>query len=414
MGKTLKAQFEGCCDIELYQLYFHSGLPTSSKVCRHYYKFSDLDALISIFHRWHKGKEIELLTDSSPNQDEGIICRIYTQARKRKALTYFLRELVWSLSNWKNSKLHQWVCNAKPDVIYFASGDYAFSYKIALYFSKLLKIPLVVSCMDDYYNYNKNEHTFIGRIWHAMFMKCVGDTIGYASCLQTICDDMNVAYRKRFNKHCFTLYTTATDKQLNYESGRQQLSYIGNLGLGRYKQLIDLGKALQKIDNNRNICVYSGEIDQSIIGALQSAPGIEYRGKISASEVLQVMNNSLAVIHVESFDKEIVQSVKYSISTKIAESLKYGPCILAYGPNEVASIAYLKVHNAAYIISSKSELESRLRNFLKNELLREYIVKNAREIGRNNHSAEVNQQKLLSELKKAIAEYKTKYENSSN
>lgn len=37
-----------------------------------------------------------------------------------------------------------------PDVIFFAAGDYAFPYRIALRLSALLHIPIVMWCADDF------------------------------------------------------------------------------------------------------------------------------------------------------------------------------------------------------------------------------------------------------------------------
>ena len=42
---------------------------------------------------------------------------------------------------------------------------------------------------------------------------------------------------------------------------------------------------------------------------------------------------SMAVIHTESFEQEMMELVRFSVSTKIAESLMYGPCLIAYGPD---------------------------------------------------------------------------------
>ena len=51
-------------------------------------------------------------------------------------------------------------------------------------------------------------------------------------------------------------------------------------------------------------------------------PG-NFCGEISAESVLEVMANSMAVIHTESFEQEMMELVRFSVSTKIAESLMY-------------------------------------------------------------------------------------------
>ena len=84
------------------------------------------------------------------------------------------------------------------------------------------------------------------------------------------------------------------------------------------------------------------------------------------------------VIHAESFDPAMMELVRFSVSTKIAESLMYGPCLLAYGPEGIASIDYLKENDAAYVITQTDRLAEGLTEILSNAKLREQIMGNAR------------------------------------
>ena len=118
--------------------------------------------------------------------------------------------------------------------------------------------------------------------------------------------------------------------------------------------------------------------------------GIRFHGGISAERVLEVMGRSMAVIHTESFDEKTRKMVAYSVSTKIADSLASGTCILAYGPSEVASMDYLNRNKAAYCITDDRDLVHALSEFLANDALRDSIVENALCLARKNHEAEEN------------------------
>lgn len=72
----------------------------------------------------------------------------------------------------------------------------------------------------------------------------------------------------------------------------------------------------------------------------------------------------------------------------------YGPCLIAYGPEGIASIDYLKENNAAYVISRPEDLEKGLTEILTNVALREQIIKNARALAKRNHNADVNPKKV--------------------
>jgi len=50
----------------------------------------------------------------------------------------------------------------------------------------------------------------------------------------------------------------------------------------------------------------------------------------------------MVIIHTESFSPRTQKMIQYSVSTKIADSLLNGPCLIAYGPEKLASIDYLK------------------------------------------------------------------------
>ena len=80
----------------------------------------------------------------------------------------------------------------------------------------------------------------------------------------------------------------------------------------------------------------------------------------------------------------------------------YGPCLIAYGPEGIASIDYLKENNAAYVITRPEDLESGLTEILTNAALREQIIKNARALAARNHNADVNPKKVREWLENIV------------
>ena len=395
MGKTLASYFDGMKDVELAQFYIHSEVPTDP-ICKNYYRITDKEAIRSILTR--KSGRIfgasDIQTDMvSARTDTGNTAKLYRKARKRSPMIYFARNLWWGLGQWKTKKLRSWVDDFAPDVVFFASGDYAFMYKIALWFAKHRQIPLVVSCMDDYYFYNKNADCFGGKFVHRRFMKQVKKTMAYACRIFPICEKMGREYGAYFGKPYDTLCTPSTISEPLKAEKKGAISYIGNLGYQRNKQLVAIGKALMALElpnKPEAIDVYSTEKDPEILRDLTEENGIRFYGGISADRVLDVMGSSLAVIHTESFDETTRKIVAYSVSTKIADSLASGTCLLAYGPAEVASIEYLIENEAAFCATSEDELASVLTELLTDEEKRELTVKNALALAKKNHDSEVN------------------------
>ena len=404
MGKTLMGYFEGVEPENIAQFYIHSEIPTTD-LCKNYYRITDKEAIKSIFTR-KSGivfgeKDIKFDAESS-RTDSGNDAKRYQKARKRTPLIYLARNLWWSLGAWKTKKLLHWVDDFDPDVVFFASGDYAFMYKIALKIAKYKNIPLLVSCMDDYYFYNKNEKRFLGKLVHRRFMKQVKKTVAYSSKLFCICDKMSRDYGEFFGKPTVTIHTPATiTEPLKYEK-TNSVSYIGNLGYKRNEQLVKIGRALKSLDVKDKpefIDVYSGENDPDILIDLTEENGIKFHGSIPADKVLEVMGKSLAIIHIESFDPEMRKRVAYSVSTKIADSLASGTPLLAFGPAEVASVEYLIDNKAAFCATSEDELQRVLGELITDSKKREEIVYNALALAKKNHDSHTNCSMLRDTLK---------------
>lgn len=407
MGKTLSSYFKNFESSELAQFYIHSEIPTVD-VCENYYRITDKDIVKSVFTR-KSGKifnKSDIQTGKiSSRTDTGTTAKLYQKARKRTPVIYFFRNLFWDLGCWNTKKFKKWLEDFNPDAVFLASGDYAFIYKIALKISKMREIPLFVSCMDDYYFNNKNSKTAGGRLYHRIFMKQVNKTMSYASAIFSICDKMSDDYAELFGKPIYTLHTGTEIKEPLNSPKTNRISYIGNLGYGRDKQLISIGKALlaaKSANKPEAVDVYSPECRPEILKDLTAENGINFCGQINAEQVKKVMGESMLLIHTESFDDTMRKSVKYSVSTKIADSLASGTCLLAYGPEEIASISYLISNDAAYCITSEENLISDLEEIIEKNSLRESIEKNAVELAHKNHDTDTNSQLVRNVISNSV------------
>lgn len=418
MGKTLMAYFSAFPANNVSQFFLRQGEPTNTDVCENYYRFSDLDAVKSILNHKIRGTVFDKTQIVPPVVDEPENIKLddaYKLGAAHKAWMLLARDTIWKLSNWKNKKLLAWLDSMNPDIIFLAPGDGAFSYRLADEIARYLSKPLAVVCMDDYFINNRNKGELLGGIRQKLFMNVVNKTIQNAAAIFTICDEMNKAYTNLFHKQCVTLHTSADNKSMVLKSDASRVSYIGNLSCGRYKTLLELGRAISEINDDtltKVIDVYSGSKEAEYISPLKNAPGINFRGAIPAEQVPEVMSESVMVIHTESFDPAMKELVRFSVSTKIAESLMYGPCLLAYGPEGIASIDYLKENNAAYVISRPEDLEKGLEEILIKKELREQIVRNARALALKNHNADVNPRKVRKWLQEVVD--KSQNENSTN
>ena len=405
MGKTMLSYFQAFAPEEIAEFYIQEKEPKNASVCNSFYRITDRDALKSVF--WKKVGTSFHLTKSWPESVAptiGAVETIRQYGRKRNAPVYIMRNAVWSLAHWKSKEMLFWLHDFNPDVIFFMSGDYSFMYKITLEIQEMLQKPLVVCCVDDYYLYNRNEGSALGRLQHRSFMKSVNRLMDKASCILTTSDSMGDAYHKLFNKPCFTLHTSAKRRSCSDKTERSGIAYFGNLGFRRFEQVAEIGKAVKRlnVNNIHEIDVYSGEKNPDNLMGLTRENGVHFHGEISSADVAARMDKCLAIIHTESFRPEFMNMTRYSVSTKIADSLLNGPCLIAYGPEGIASIDYLKKNKAAYVITRPEDLENGLREVLTNEELRAEIVENARVLGSKNHDESVNPQKVRKWLQMAV------------
>lgn len=413
MGKTLSSYFDIWDSNCIAELYFHSETPTSD-LCSNYYRITDTDALKAIILRKSCGKTFSSADidqeRSDPRTDRGALAQVYQYGRKRTPLIYILRNAIWKFSAWNTKTLEQWLDDFNPECIFFASGDYSFSYRIALKLSKERDIPLIVCCMDDYYIHNRNERSWLGRWQHQRFMKVVHATMEQASCIMTINDKMSREYSRLFQKKCYTLYTGAEQKYPPLpDHEKTGISYLGNLGFNRNHQLVEIGRALRSISAPEHplyLDVYSGEKNPEILKVLTPENGIRFHGAVSADEVNRIIAKSLAVVHTESFDEENKQRVMYSTSTKIAESLASGTCLIAYGPAEVASMEYLIEHNAAVAVTASEQLEEKLKQALMDADFRKRVIGNALRLAEKNHRLEYVAQVVRTAVQEACGKGK--------
>ena len=411
MGKTLKAYFSAFGPEELAQFYIHAQRPTDRSICQNYYRFTDLDALKSIVSPGRRGKVFRAADivedDSAVGEDMGRARVLYDVGSRKTPLMHLGRNLVWRLGRWFTPELKVWLNEVSPDVIFFASGDSVFMYDIALRFAEYLQVPLITSCYDDYYVYDINENRAFAGLLHRALLRRARRVFARSVFATTVCETMAVAYSELFGTPCHVLYTGAKESGLPLNPEGRQISYLGNLSLDRYRQLMDMGRALQQLERREEptgIDVYSGTQDGKIIAELTAAPGIRFHGAVSPEEVQRVMARSMAVIHTESFGEKYQNRVRFSVSTKIAESLMSGPCLLAYGARGIASFDYLAENRAAFVIDRPEQLEDGLLMLIEHPEQRAQILRRARALARKNHSLEGNAALLRRWIEEAVHE----------
>lgn len=404
MGRTLANFFGEWKTENIAQLYLHTEIPTTD-ICTNYFRITDFDIIKK--RKKDIGKvfsEIDIQKNSKTERvDKGAEAKIYSIGRKRKPYMYLGRNLLWASNKWKNKKLFNWIDDFNPDVIFFASGDYVFLYKVAEKIAKYKGIPILTYICDDYYFVNQKSLSPLYWIVRSHRRSAMKSFFAKHKNIISICDKIKEDYTKELGVIAHTIMTSSELLEFSKTDNVENcddiiISYIGNLGYKRHLPLIEIGKALLKLYNGKVLLnVYSAENRPEVLKYLNIDNGIKFHGSIPYESVIKVMKKSDVLIHAENMDKEIQEKIRYSVSTKIADSLMIGSCLFAYGPANVASMQYLMENDCACVATDSTVLENKLKEIIENYDLRMKYGEKAKKIAKKNHDIK-NNERYLSDI----------------
>lgn len=184
------------------------------------------------------------------------------------------------------------------------------------------------------------------------------------------------------------------------------ISYFGNIGLGRNESLNEIAYSLGEINSNYILNIYSNESDSQMISLLKQNPNIRFYGSVAYSEVQKKTLESDMIIIVEGFKKADVNITRYSLSTKVADSLASGVNIFAYGSIECGAIEYALETGCIETCVEKDKLTSALRSFIYSREKQRVNYEKSIEISKRNHSLENSCAIFEQVVSRTIARYR--------
>lgn len=403
MGKTMKELLACVPSQNKAQLFFHSERPTVD-CCERYFRITDTNMLKSVLSRKGKyriftGQDIDK-TATTSRTDKGTVGKIYQFARRRTPAIYFLRNLLWTLGVWQTKALREWIEEFAPDVVFYAAGDYAFSYKIAYKIADRYNLPLVTLCCDDYYIGKQQNKSPLYAYNRKNLLKWAHRIMDRTSKIITISDKMRDDYSRLFKKEAVTMRISVGENPSKRPvQEREGVLYIGNLGLNRVDPLIEIGRALKdrQIEGFDKVTVYSGEGRQEVLDRLTEENGIDFKGRVSAGEVVGILGKAKYLLVLEAFDQKSRIRTAYSLSTKIGESLQSGGCILAHGPKEISSMEYLISNNVACFSENAEDIPGFIISLEANPKGYQELVDRGLEVAKAYHNKEVND-KIMTDI----------------
>ena len=385
-GRTLRNLLSDVDAESVSHLFFHDG-EIDAPFCNSFYEITDFDISHSLAYFKKAGNVV-----NPSNEKRHDDTSKYIKHCDKKPFTRFLRDVAWGFNTWKSKKLKEWLTEQKPNVIFFYGSDSVFCHKIAHWVKKYLKIPMLIYWVDDFYlslsNGQKGLFSFINKTRFKRIAK------------KNILDSKNIcitpkmadAYKKVFKKEFDVLFNSSflTSFASKEVSNPIKMSYLGNIGLGRCESLLKIGSIINEFNLPIQLSVYSGEQRQCLLDKIKSGNGLQFLGKVSYEKVLNIMETSDILVHVEDFSEKNINACRYSLSTKIADCLASNRCLFCYGPSEVASIDYLKNNNGALVATNEDELKEILSSIVKDKELIKNTAKAGVSLFEKNHISKNN------------------------
>lgn len=336
------------------------------------------------------------------------ISKLYKIGKKKTPLTYLLRGILWRKKYWCTPKLLKFVDEFKPECIFLAFSDDYFILNIALFFAKKYDIP-IVSCIGDDYYFINNYKSPLGFIYKSTYRKLVRTVFEHGGSAVYIGNKIRDKYNSEFGLNGKTVYLTSEITPHEFRKiniTNPKILYCGNIRLGRNHSLNEIGHALAYINKNYRLDIYSNETNELYYQELVDNPSINFHEAIPYKEVMAKMSESDILVVVEGFKKYDVDITRYSLSTKVADSLATGSNILAFGSSETGAMDYLNEISCTALCTNGSDLVECIKNLINNEELQKKNYSIASKITEENHRIEKSLKIFERVVEDSIVDYR--------
>lgn len=297
------------------------------------------------------------------------------------------RETLWRLSPWGHRRLKAWVREFAPDAIVYMVGESIFMDKLVMKLCRDTGAKLIAYSGEAYRLIDLKTRRGLERAYYRKIHKLYAKLHAMADLVIYNCPMLQEDYTAKYGpaaREVLAYNSAACDKRDYVPGDGVTITYFGNLGVGRSETLLQVARVLERIDPALRLDIY-GKAKAEDEKSFLACENIRYHGFVDAQQLGAIVEASDILLHVESFDRQIVPKLRYAFSTKIAQCLCAGRCFVSFAPVDSASGRYLSEAEGAIIVSDESALEQQLRQLVSQPALRQEYARKAAKTGRQNH-----------------------------
>jgi len=287
--------------------------------------------------------------------------------KHRGSFWHLARKAIWRKRYWNTPKFNQWLEAFKPDIVFLAWSRDFFIFDISIYIAQKFNIPIILSITDDYVFDRHFSLSPLYLIYQNQYQRLVRRLMKMNVYGSFETEKIKALYEKKFGIPSKVQYIATNIKPVFNEwiAPIKTVRYFGNLEAGRFSSLVDVAASLHAVDPSLTLEVYSKDFthyEKSHFPSLVMKPPLAY------SEVVNLMMETDLLVIVEGFKKSDVRAVRYSLSTKVADTLASGRPVLAYGDKDTGAMDFLISNKCAVPVATKKDLNQVMKDLLEGTL----------------------------------------------
>lgn len=224
-----------------------------------------------------------------------------------------------------------------PDVIYTQGYDVRI-LRVANRIANLMDRKIVVHTLDDWFTTGKKMSDYLKRM---VLKRILSKAISFSAS-----PAMTERLRELFSCESTFISNCAPFIDEQIETKEEvigcKLLYVGNLTPSRYLALAELANLLKMPEYlpSEKIDIYAPPEQIEEYGEV-FGDNVVLHNSVEQKEVAKLISGAKIVLHIESFDEDCHDFIKFSLSTKIAEYTSFGKPIIYYGPLDVGVARFL-------------------------------------------------------------------------
>ncbi|QHQ62329.1 glycosyltransferase family 1 protein [Anaerocolumna sedimenticola] len=399
---------------ELANIYLAPGVP-ENKCCSKYFQITDKMMLKSLLTKQKAGVKFSTLDKEQAKykikinkKESNKYLRPHRKTASAETIRFF-NDILWMRGKFDKTSLSSFIQDFDPDIIFSLRQASRKMLNLERVIANLTDKPIVVFSGDDEYLLDQFKISPLYWLRRFHLRKDLRKNMKFYRKYYTLSEKQADLYKDIFKVDTGVLRKSGefrdnfNIKEVHFPV---KLVYAGSLNNNRWKILIQIKKALEKMNKNTTrmtLSIYpSDKITKHQKNLLADGIQTFIKPPVTADEFKKVYRNADIILLLEAFDKKNRKQKKFNFSEKVVDCLASNCCTLAICPIDNPGYEYLNKQDAAVCIENTRRIYGALKKlYLQHAMMYEY-QKKAWECGIYNHRKSVIQDKLYKDFKNIV------------